>query len=225
LFQIFNQKRKEKKRKDQKRFRGCGFCMRVWVRDCKRRRLIRFEPEPKPESQSIPELKMVQERPLNDIFYPLTTTLPSCFNLLDLGPNVTFELRSYYIQMLPKFAGLEDAYLFLREFEEVCSMMHFPNIPMDVVHMKLIPFALKDFAKRWMYGLAANFVTSWDDFVKLFQRKYFPNAKTVTLRNEINQFVQLEKESFWRYLDRFKNLLARCPHRGLEQSHLCQICI
>ena len=55
-----------------------------------------------------------------------------------------------------------------------------------------------------MYGLAANSVTSWDDFVKLFLRKYFPNAKTVKLRNEINQFVQLEKESFWRYLDRFK---------------------
>ena len=48
----------------------------------------------------------------------------------------------------PKFTGLEDAYLFLREFQEVCSMMHFPNTPIDVVRMKLIPFALKDFAKR-----------------------------------------------------------------------------
>ena len=49
---------------------------------------------------------------------------------------------------------------FLREFEEVCSMMHFPNIPIDVVRIKLIHFALKDSAKRWMYGLAANYVTS-----------------------------------------------------------------
>jgi len=88
--------------------------------------------------------------------------------------------------MLPKFTGLEDAYLFFREFEEVCSMMHFPNILIDVVHMKLFPFALKDSAKRWMYDLTANFVTSWNDFVKLFLRKYFPNAKTVKLRNEIN---------------------------------------
>jgi len=101
-------------------------------------------------------------------------------------------------------------------------MMHFPNIPMDVC-MKLIPFALKDSAKCWMYGLAANSVTSWDDFVKLFLRKYVPNAKNVKLRNESNQFVQLEKESFWRYLDKFKNLLAQCPHHGLEHSRLCQI--
>ena len=62
--------------------------------------------------------------------------------------------------MLPKCTGLEDAYLFLRKFEKVCSMMHFPNIPIDVVQIKLISFALKDSAKRWMYGLAANSVTS-----------------------------------------------------------------
>ena len=84
--------------------------------------------------------------------------------------------------MLPKFAGLDDAYLFLREFEEVCSMMHFPNIPIDVVQIKLIPFASKDSAKRWMYDLDANSVASWNDFVRLFLRKYFPNAKTVKLR-------------------------------------------
>ena len=60
---------------------------------------------------------------------------------------MTFELRPDYTQMLPKFIGLKDAYLFLRKFEEVSSMMHFPNILVDVVRMKLIPFALKDSAK------------------------------------------------------------------------------
>jgi len=58
--------------------------------------------------------------------------------------------------------------LFLREFEEVCSMMHFPNISINVVRMKLIPFALKDAAKRWIDGLTPNFVSTQDDFVKLF---------------------------------------------------------
>ena len=50
--------------------------MSVWIRDAKRRRLIRIEPELKPELQSKSELKMEQERPLNDIFYPPRTTLP-----------------------------------------------------------------------------------------------------------------------------------------------------
>ena len=74
-----------------------------------------------------------------------------------------------------------------------------------------------------MYGLATNSVASWNDFVRLFLRKYFPNAKTVKLRNEINQFVQLDRESFSKYFDRFKNLLARCPCHGLDQARLCQI--
>jgi len=45
----------------------------------------------------------------------------------------------------------------------------------------------------------------------------------VKLRNEINHFVQLEKESFWRCFERFKHLLAQCPHHGLERWGLCQI--
>jgi len=75
---------------------------------------------------------MTEERSLSDIFYPPRTTMPSCFNLADLGPTVTFDLIPY-TQMLPKFTGLEDAYLFLREFEDVCSMMRFPNILVVVV--------------------------------------------------------------------------------------------
>ena len=136
--------------------------------------------------------------------------------MLDLAPNVTFELKPHCTQMLPEFTGLEDAYLFLREFKEVCSLMHFPNISIDVVRMKLIPFALKDSAKCWMYGLAANFVTSLNDFGRLFLRKSFPNAKTIKLRNKINQFVQLDRKSFGKHFDRFKTLLTQCPHQGLD---------
>ena len=74
-----------------------------------------------------------------------------------------------------------------------------------------------------MYSFAANSLTTWNDFLRLFLRKYFPNAKTVKLMNEINQFVQLDKESFWKYFDSFKSFLAQCPHHGLDQARLCQI--
>ena len=166
---------------------------------------------------------MAQERSFSHIFYPPTTTLLSCFNLLDLETECILQVETSLHSSASRFIRLEDEYLFLREFKEVCSMMHLPNIPVDVVRMKFISFALNDSAKRWMYGLVANSVTSWNDFIKLFLRKYFSNAKTVKLRNEIHQFVQLERESFWKYLGRFKNLLAQCPHHGLDQSCLCQI--
>ena len=43
------------------------------------------------------------------------------------------------------------------------------------------------------------------------------------LRNEIIHFVQLEKESFWKYFESFKLLLAQYPHHSLEHWHLCLI--
>jgi len=137
--------------------------MTGWVRNLKNNQPFRGEPDPDiglpPESKPKRKIEEIaQERSLSDIFYPPRTALPSCFTIPDLEPNVTFELRPHYTQMLPEFTGLEDAYLFLREFEEICSMMLFLNIPIDVVRMKLIPFTLKDSAKRWTYGLAAN---SW----------------------------------------------------------------
>jgi len=122
--------------------------------------------------------------------------------------------------MLPKFMGVEDAYFFLREFEEVCSMMCYPNVPIDTMRLKFIPFVLKDHAKKWCI---AYLRTPLQGLVHVFLRKYFPNGKIVKLRNEINQFVQTDRESFWKYLDRLKNLLSQCPYHGLDQARLCQI--
>ena len=65
-------------------------------------------------------------------------------------------------------------------------MMCYPNVPIYTVRLKFIPFALKDDTKKWMYSLPANAITNWDGFVRVFLRKYFPNSKTVKLRNEIN---------------------------------------
>ena len=69
--------------------------------------------------------------------------------------------------MLPKFTGLEDANLFLEDFEEVCPMMCCPNVLVNTVRLKFIPLALKD-TKKWMYSLPANSITNWDGFVLVF---------------------------------------------------------
>ena len=37
---------------------------------------------------------------------------------------------------------------------------------------------------------------------------------------KINQFMQVNRESFWKDLDRFKNFLSQCPHNGLKQACL-----
>ena len=114
-----------------------------------------------------------QERPLNNIFYPSISTLPSCFNLPYVGPKVPFGLSPHYTQMWTKSTNLDGIYLLLCQFEVLCSMMHFSNIPIDAIIMKLIHFAFKYSINGWICSLATNFISTWDNFIKLFLKKIF----------------------------------------------------
>ena len=59
----------------------------------------------------IEDNQMSEVRTLNDIFCLPMTTTPSCVNILALE-NVILKLKPQYAHMLPKFAGIEDAYLY-----------------------------------------------------------------------------------------------------------------
>jgi len=128
---------------------------------------------------------MVQPSSLQDRFYPIRTSLPSCIRLPEVvGDNL--ELKPQFISTLPKYHDLEseDAYFFIREFEEVCLMMRIPQLGDNVIRLCFIPFALKDLAKKWLYYLAVNSITMWDDFVKAslknstLSTKLLPFART-----------------------------------------------
>ena len=47
-------------------------------------------------------------------------------------------------------------------------MMKIPQLGDDAVKLRFVPFTLKDLAKRWLYSLAENSITTWDDFIKVF---------------------------------------------------------
>ena len=96
-------------------------------------------------------------------------------------------------------------------------MMRIPQLADDAVRLRFIPFSLKDLAKKWLYSLAVDSVTTWDDFVKAFLKKFYPIHKTTLIRKNIMQFRQEPSEPFWRYFERFKDLLAQCPHHGVEK--------
>ena len=161
---------------------------------------------------------------LKDRCYPARSAQPSCITLPPVNGN-NFEIKSHHISMLPKFTGSdgEDPYLFIHEFEEVCALQKLQQLTEDSIRLRLINFALKENAKKWLYSLPVNSISSWEGFVVIFLKKYFPNHKTTKITNEINQFHQKENESFWKYFDRFKNLLSQCPHHGIEKWRLCKI--
>jgi len=86
---------------------------------------------------------------LQDRFYPIRTSLPSCIKFPEANGN-NFELKPQFINTLLKFHGLEseDAYFFARKFEEVRLMMRIPQLGDNAVRLRFIPFSLKDLAKK-----------------------------------------------------------------------------
>ena len=127
------------------------------------------------------------EPSLNDIIYPSRSTPPSCFVLPNIGENVNFELKYHTIQILQKFTGVEHAYVFLREFDEACELNKYNGVTEDALRLRAIPFALIGNAKKWMYSLLPNSIKTWNDFVEVFLKKYFPHARTNKLRNRTNK--------------------------------------
>lgn len=62
------------------------------------------------------------------------------------------------------------------------------------LRLRIIHLLLSLMLKTWVDSLASNSIESCDDFMIVFLKKYFPNGTTVRLRNEKNQFIQLERE-------------------------------
>jgi len=126
---------------------------------------------------------------IQDKFYPIRTSLSSCIWLPEANSN-NFELKPQFINTLPRFYGLEseDAYFFFREFEEVCLMMRIPQLGEDAIRLRFISFALKDLAKKWLYSLVVDSISTWDNFVKMLLKKLYLIHKTTLIRKNIMHF-------------------------------------
>ena len=159
---------------------------------------------------------------LRDRCYPTRTVQPSVISFSPAEGN-NFELKHSFIQGVPKFTGSENAYEFLSEFELYASTTKMQQLSNESIKLRLIPFALLESAKRWLNSLPKNSIKSWDNFVTIFLKKFFPFHKTLKIRTEINQFSQNEGETFSKYFERFNQLLYSCPHHAIPKHVLCQI--
>ena len=149
------------------------------------------------ESKEVEIPLVAMSVPLRDRCYPACTTQPSCIILPAVTGN-NFEIKSHNINMLPTFTGVEgaDPYIFIREFEEACALQKFQQLSEDSVRLRLINFALKEDAKKWLYSLPINSISTWEGFVSIFLKKYFPKHKTNKLRNESTNFNKTKMSLF-----------------------------
>jgi hypothetical protein len=92
----------------------------------------------------------IRVRTLRDHMNPIRTSASLC---IVFPPDAShFNFKPDIIQLLPSFhdLDLENPYLHLREFEEVCNTYNDSNCSMNTITLKLFPFSLKDKAKTWL---------------------------------------------------------------------------
>ena len=67
-------------------------------------------------------------------------------------------------------------------------MMSIHHLGDDTVRLNFVSFALKDLAKKWLYSLAVDSITSWDVFIKIFLKKFYHIHKIALIHKNIMQF-------------------------------------
>ncbi|GJZ53931.1 zinc finger, CCHC-type containing protein [Tanacetum coccineum] len=71
--------------------------------------------------------------------------------------------------------------------------------------------------------LKARSITRWEDLTTRFLAQFFPPRRTVKLRNDILMFQQHHGECLSKAWTRFKDLLQKFPHHGIDRWLQIQI--
>ncbi|GKC47861.1 zinc finger, CCHC-type containing protein [Tanacetum coccineum] len=64
--------------------------------------------------------------------------------------------------------------------------------------------------------LLAGSILTWEDLTTRFLAQFFPPGRTAKLRNDILMFQQHHGESLFEAWTRFKDLLQKVPHHGID---------
>ncbi|XP_019086289.1 PREDICTED: uncharacterized protein LOC109126858 [Camelina sativa] len=91
---------------------------------------------------------------------------------------------------------MEDPLDHLDEFDRLCGLTKINGVSEDSFKLRLFPFSLGDKTHLWEKTLPTRAITTWDGCKKAFLAKFFSNARTARLRNEISGFAQKNNETF-----------------------------
>ena len=130
----------------------------------------------------------------------------------------SFEAKHAEIQNLPSFFGrpTEEPYQHLIEFERACQITRGQGFSPDEVKLILFHFTLKDRAKEWFSALPPASIYTWADMQQQFLNEFYTMKKTTEARDAIRRFKQHMGEPFHEAFTRFKGMLRKCPHHGIE---------
>ncbi|GJS89580.1 zinc finger, CCHC-type containing protein [Tanacetum coccineum] len=112
----------------------------------------------------------------------------------------------------------------MREQRGTSSIQHYPVgakrilIPPTLVRgSKLTPQGFPKTSSNWLERLPAGSITIWEDLTTHFLAQFFLPGRTAKLRNDILMFQQHHEESLSEAWTRFKDLLQKVPHHGIDR--------
>ncbi|GJW66688.1 zinc finger, CCHC-type containing protein [Tanacetum coccineum] len=123
------------------------------------------------------------------------------------------------------FHGLrsEDPNQHLKDFLKLVDSLDLDGANKERTHLHLFQFSLCDQASNWLERLLAGSITTWEDLTTRFLAQLFPPGRTTKLCNYILMFQQHHGESLSEVWTRFKDLLQKFPHHGIDLSLQVQI--
>ena len=90
---------------------------------------------------------------------------------------------------------LENPYHHLREFEQMCSCLSIAGMAQETLRWKLFPFSLAEKVKQWYTQNIEKANREWEKLRNRFYLAFFPISRIASLRKEIIDFRQDEKET------------------------------
>ncbi|GJQ90451.1 reverse transcriptase domain-containing protein [Tanacetum coccineum] len=85
----------------------------------------------------------------------------------------------------------------------------------DALRLYLFPYSLTHHATTWFDRLSKNSIHTFQEMASKFLLKYFPPSMVTKLRNDISNFCQLSKESFFEAWERYKISIDQCPNHNM----------
>ena len=125
-----------------------------------------------------------------------------------------YELKNLHYNILPSYYGKpnEDALQFMKEYYNAITTIPLGRLTEDLLRMRCFSYCLKDNAKKWLMALPAGTLTTSAEVEQKFFSKFFLSWKTKEIKGRIANFQEEEGEAFHESWERFKLLLAQCPH-------------
>ncbi|GJX98448.1 MAK10-like protein [Tanacetum coccineum] len=162
-------------------------------------------------------------RTLGDYFKPSHEGYRNTIELL-VGNNVV-PLRSDTIRLVQNGCSFhrlryEDPNQHLKYFLKLVDSLDLDGENRERTHLCLFQFSLRDQASNCLERLPTGSITTWEDLTTRFLAQFFPPGRTTNLCNDILMFQQHHGESLSKAWTRFKDLLQKVPHYGIDLQDL-----